>query len=172
MPLFNVPDWDIPSPVQPADRSTKPSKKRKWSAHEDDARVGEAAFNFEKLVKQLEEGSSTSPKEKKKAHKSEKKAERASSKTDQRPEGKKEKKKTSKEKPSKISEDSTTRPPKKKRKKDNKSEQTHTGAEDEPKPPKMSEKSKSSNESGLTTLQGKMKAALDGARFRYVLSEA
>ena len=170
MPLFEVPDWNAPlSSVQ----STKPSKKRKRSAVEEDVRLGEAAFNFEKLVKQLE-GGSASPKEKKKARsqvpKSEKKTESASSKSGWRLEGKKERKENrkSKEKPSKISEDNTVVPPKKKRKKENKSEQSPVVTEDKPKPQNLSKRNKSLKETDLTPLQSKMKVTLDGARFRYV----
>ena len=172
MPLFEVPDWNAPSSVQ----STKPIKKRKRSAYDEEVRLGEADFNFEKLVKQLE-GGSTSSKEKKKAHvesnRSEKKTERISSNADRHPESKKEKKakKKSTKKPSKLSEDNKTTPSRKKRKKENKSEQTQAVTEDEPKPPTLSEKSKSSKQSGLTPLQSKMKATLDGARFRYVLPQ-
>jgi hypothetical protein len=171
MPLFEVPDWNVPSSVQPSVQSAKSSKKRKRSAYEEDARLGEAAFNFEKLVKQLEKEGSASPKEKKKAQseslKPGKKAESASSKADRRPEGKKKTKPNQKSegKASKASEDNAVMPLKKKRKKENKSERTYT--DEELKPPKFPKKSKISKESDLTPLQGKMKATLDGARFRY-----
>jgi ribosomal RNA-processing protein 8 len=174
MPLFEVPDWNISSSIQSSVQSAKPNKKRKRSAYEEDVRLGEAAFNFEKLVKQLEEGGSASPKGKKKARsenlKSEKKTESASSKSDRRPEGKKERKEKqeSKERHSKNPEDNTVVPPKKKRKKENKSEQTPVSAEDKPKPQNLSKKSKSFKGTDLTPLQSKMKATLDGARFRYV----
>lgn len=174
MPLFEVPDWNVPSSVQPSAQSAKPSRKRKRSTYEEDMRLGKAAFNFEKLVKQLEEGGNTSPKEKKKARseslKSEKKAESASSRADRRPEGKKERKEKEKpkEKPSKTSEDYTVMPPKKKRQKENKSGQTPVVAKDKPKPQNLSLKSEPFKEPDLTPLQSKMKATLDGARFRYV----
>ena len=174
MPLFEVPDWNVPSSVQSSAQSAKPSRKRKRSTHEEDTRLGKAAFNFEKLVKQLEEGGSTSPKEKKKVRseglKSGKKAESASSKADRRPEGKKERKQKQKpkEKPSKTLEDNTVMPPKKKRQKEYQSEQTPGVAEDKPKPQNLSKKSKPFKEPDLTPLQSKMKATLDGARFRYV----
>lgn len=168
MPLFEVLDWNVPSSVQ----STMPSKKRKRSAFdEEDVRLGEAAINFERLVKQLEERGSTSPKEKKKAQgasiKPETKVERPSSRADRRPEGKKEKKaeKYSKEKPSGISEANETTQPRKNRVKENKSEQLGVVAASKP-----SEKSKSSKRSGLTPLQSKMRANLDGARFRFVIA--
>ncbi len=180
MPLFEVPDWNAPSSVQSSVQSAKPSRKRKRPAYEEDMRLGKAAFNFEKLVKQLEEGGSTSPKEKKKARseirKSEKKAESASSKADRRPEGKKERKGKGKEKPkerpSSTTEDDTVMPLKKKRQKENKSEQTPVVAEDKPKPQNLSKKSKPFKEHDLTPLQSKMKATLDGARFRCVSREA
>lgn len=177
MPLFEVPDWNVPSSVQSSVQSGKPSKKRKRSVNEEDVRLGEVAFNFEKLVKQLEEGGSTSPKGKKKARseglKSEKKTENTSN-ADRRPEGKKERKTKQKlkEKPPKPTENSTVLPLKKKRKKENKFEQTPVVTEDTPKPPKLSKKSKSSKEANLTPLQSKMKATLEGARFRCVLPEA
>jgi len=170
MPLFEVPDWKAPSSVQPSVRSTKPSKKRKRTAYEEEPRLSEDAF--EKLIKQLE-GGSIPPKGKKKVQsegiESEKKAERASSKADGRLEGHKEKKanQKSKEKPSNPPKDNTTVPPKKKRK-GNKTEQTRVVAEDEPRPQKLLKKSTSSNKPSLTPLQNKMKATLDGARFRYV----
>ena len=167
MPLFEVPDWKVRSSVQPSVHSTKPSKKRKRTAYEAEPRLSEAAF--EKLIKQLE-GGSILPKGRKKVQsesiKLEKKAERASSKADERLGGPKEKKsnRNSKEKPSNLSEDNKTIPPKKKQKR-NKTEQTHAIAEDEPKPQKLS-KSNPPNKFGLTPLQSKMKATLDGARFR------
>ena len=179
MPLFEVPDWNAPSSVQPSVQSAKPSRKRKRSASEEDMRLDKAAFNFEKLVKQLE-GGSTSPKEKKKARneslRSEKKAESASSKADRRPEAKKERKRKEKEKPkerpSNTPEDNTVMPLKKKRQKDNKSEQTPVVAEDKPKPQNLSKKSEPFKGHDLTPLQSKMKATLDGARFRCVSREA
>lgn len=180
MPLFEVPDWNVPSSVQSSAQSAKPSRKRKRSTHEEDMRLGKAAFNFDKLVKQLEEGGSTSPKEKKKVRseslKSEKKVSSASSKADRRPEGKRERKGKGKGKPKEKSletpEDDTVMPPKKKRQKENKSEQTPVVAEDKPKPQNLSEKSKSFKEPDLTPLQSKMKATLDGARFRFVSRHA
>lgn len=171
MPLFEVPDWKVPSSVQPSVHSTKPSKKRKRTAYEEEPRISEVT-----LIKQLE-GGSVPPKGKKKVQsesiRSKKRVESASSKANGRLGGEKEKKVNyiSKEKPKNLSEDHTTIPPRKKQK-GNKTEQTHAVAEAEPKPQKPAKKIQSPNQLGLTSLQGKMKATLDGARFRYVSPEA
>jgi ribosomal RNA-processing protein 8 len=176
MPLFEVPGWDVPSSVQHSVKSTKSSKKRKRYAYDEDGRLDEAAFNFEKLVKRLEGGST--PSEKKKTYdesiKLKKMAEVALLKTGRYAEGKKETKgnQKSKEEPSKTSEDNQMAPPKKKQKKKKKSEQTRVAAPDEPKLPRLSKKTKSPEGFGLTPLQSKMKATLDGARFRYASPKA